>query len=555
MDWNLAYLPFIPALPFGAGLIALFTKSRSLAGGLVFSAVLVSLILSGIVAYDQQRRSDGPEAGGIISRNQPHVAIGGVYGPVSVQAVGGAISGVRLGMDGLNAGLVILTALVGALTVLASWRLPLNQAHHYFGCLGCLIGLTLLAFLAQDLLVFYVGFELTLVPLFLLVGQWGGPNRQAASTKMIIYTLSGGFLTLLGILGLAVQSGGGIEFGWEELARLAARLDEGSVSGKLALPLLFLLICAGFVVKIPLIPFHSWQPVAYAEAPTPVTAFLSAVLAKLGLYGILRVAILLMPVQAASIGVTVLVPLAVLSILYGAFCAFGARDLKSILAYGSISHLGYALLGMLSLNRVGIEGALLHMIGHGVVTAGMLFAAGMLQEREGSLLLANLGGLAARYRVLGAFMVLFALASVGVPGLAQFVGEFLCLVGYLGSAEYGQGLSVAICVLAGLFLGGWYTVTMLQRVFFGPLKSNQSSLSQLAENISSRMTLTEWCVLTPLALLTVLLGIFPQPVLKAPRTEAVYLEREVKRVDALSFTKSEGAASRGLKLALSKVQD
>jgi NADH-quinone oxidoreductase subunit M len=520
MDWNLAFLPFIPALPLAGGLVALLTRNRSLAAGLVLVATLASLGMAGAVCVDRYRlATDAEMVGTAFTAGQPHFELGSVFG-------GDKIFRLRLGIDGLNAALVLLTGLIGVLSVLASLHLNLDRAGRYFGLLGVLIGLTHLAFLAQDLLLFYVAFELTLIPLFLLVGIWGGANRQAASLKMVIYTLSGGLLTLLGILALGTQSGLGFEFGWEALARRASIATTSAVApGRIPLEVVFLLLCAGFVVKIPLVPFHSWQPLAYAEAPTPVTAFLSAVLAKLGLYGLLRVCFFLLPGQAAHIGIQVLVPLSVLSIVYGAFCAFGARDLKSLLAYGSISHLGVALLGMLSFNRVGLDGALLHMLAHGVITAGLLFTAGMLGEREGTLQFSALGGLASKHRLLAAFLVLFALASVGVPGLAQFGGEFLCLMGFLGSAEYGQGIPVALGVLAGVFLGGWYTVTMLQRVLFGPLKT------PAADKPFFGLGAVDWAILAPLALLTIILGVWPKPVLSAARVETGYLERQVHRME------------------------
>lgn len=518
MDWNLGLLPFIPALPFVAGLLALLLRSKSSAFWLVLAATLASFTLTALVARDRSMLLESPEHLGIIPTGSAHFEVGSDFGFSFSPSI-------RLGIDGLNVGLLLLTGLVGSLAIVASARLNLDRAHSYFGALGLLIGLTFLAFLAQDLLVFYIAFELTLIPLFLLVGLWGGPNRQAAAVKMVIFTLAGGLLTLLGILAVAVQNGGGVDFGWQSLASKAAAEPFASGPGKIAGSVVFLLLCAGFVVKIPLVPFHSWQPLAYLEAPTPITAFLSAVLAKLGLYGILRVSFFLMPAEAATVGVQVLVPLAVLSGLYGAFCAYGAKDLKTLLAYGSISHLGVALIGLLSFNRVGVEGALLHMLAHGVITAGLLFAAGALQSREGTLQFASLGGLAQKHRVLAAFLVLFGLASVGVPGLAQFGGEFLCLMGFLGSPQYGQGIPVALGILAGIFLGGWYTITMLQKVLFGPAKVVEP---ETVVGLAGQ----DWIVLVPLALLTFLLGLWPQPVLRASKVESFFLEREVQRAEA-----------------------
>lgn len=525
MDWNLAFLPFIPALPLAGGFLALLARNRAMAAGMVLVACLASLGLAVAVSSDWHSRASNPEfIDPVMSAGQPHFEMGAIFGGDK------SLLRLRLGLDGLNAGLVLLTGLVGALAVVASLSLKMERAHRYFGWMGILVGLTLLAFLAQDLLLFYVAFELTLIPLFLLVGNWGGPNRQAAALKMVIYTLTGGLLTLLGILAVSAQSGLGLEFGWEALARKAStQMAALDAPGKIPQGVIFLLLCAGFVVKIPLVPFHSWQPLAYNEAPTPVTAFLSAVLAKLGLYGLLRVCFFLMPGTAAQVGIQILVPLAVLSIVYGAFCAFGSKDLKSLLAYGSISHLGVALLGMLSFNRVGLEGGILHMLAHGVITAGLLFTAGMISEREGTLQFAGLGGLAAKHRLLAAFLVLFALASVGVPGLAQFGGEFLCLMGFLGSAEYGQGIPVALGVLAGVFLGGWYTVTMLQRLLFGPLKAAGG------DKTPPGLGTADWAVLVPLALLTIILGVWPKPVLKASRVETGYLERQVHRAETGSL--------------------
>ena len=412
-----------------------------------------------------------------------------------------------LAIDGLNAWLVFLTLGVGAAVVACSKSWVGEYPGAAMALLLLAIGFTLMAFLSMDMLVFYVFFELTLIPMFLLVGIWGGPDRQIAAQRMFLYTLAGGLCTLLGLLALAVPAG---DFNWTIL-----RHSDSAGEGIFSRQLIFVLLMAGFVVKTPLVPFHTWQAITYVQAPTPVTAFLSAVMAKLGLYGMLRLGVFVMPHEMQTVGAYLLGSFAVASIVYGALCAFGSRDVKSLLAYSSLSHLGYVVLGLVSLDPSGIQGAIFHMVAHGVVTAGLLLAAGMIEAYEHTLVRTDLKGLLARYPAVGGLFVFFCLASVGVPGLSQFVGEFMCLFGFFNSGVATLLGPIAVFgVMAGLFLGGWYTMTLIQESFSGAPESDELVPA----------TPRQLVVLGSLAVVVLWLGLSPQFVLETSGPEIKLLE-------------------------------
>lgn len=507
----LILLPLLPLV--GAVLCVLANRQRTVAAYLAETVMLIALALGTIVAWDHSRKIIDDSGAGDAA--EPRItAIDLKLGRLAEK---GPTVSIHLAVDGLNIWLVFLTLVVGTAVVASSSSWAGENAGVAMACLLAAISFTLLAFLSMDMLVFYVFFELTLVPVFLLVGLWGGSDRQVAAQRMFLHTLAGGLCTLLGLLVIGSTAG---DFSW-----WALKASKYSPDGLLSSSVVFLLLMAGFVVKTPLVPLHTWQAITYRQAPTPVTAFLSAVMAKLGLYGMLRLGVFVLPAEMESVGAPVLGTMAVLSIVVGALCAFGARDIKTLLAYSSLSHLGYVVLGIVSMDPAGEQGAIFHMVAHGVVTAGLLLAAGYIESSEGTLERARLRGLLGQYPLISGLFVFFSLASVGVPGLSQFVGEFLCLLGFFRSGvAFWLGPIAVAGVMAGLFLGAWYTMSLIQQSFSG------ESLNEMA---ATGTTTRQVVVLGSLAALVLWLGIAPSLVLGTSRPEIKMLERRLQSMTSV----------------------
>lgn len=506
----------LPLLPLVGAVGCLFLgRQRAVAAYWAETVMLVALALGTLMAFDNSRKA--AHYPGSVAAGESRVT--GIDMKLGRLAGKGPSVSLHLACDGLNTWLVFLTLVVGTGVVATSGSWTGENTGAAMACILCAIAFTLLAFMSMDMLLFYVFFELTLVPVFFLIGLWGGPDRVMAAQRMFLHTLAGGLCTLLGLLALGSQAG---DFSWDAIRAIPYKDD-----GLLNPPVVFLLLMAGFVVKTPLVPLHTWQAITYRQAPTSVTAFLSAVMAKLGLYGMLRLGVFAMPAEMEEVGAPVLGTMAVLSIVIGALCAFGARDLKTLLAYSSLSHLGYVVLGIVSLDPAGEQGAIFHMVGHGVVTAGLLLAAGFIESAEGTLERPALGGLLGRYPAISGWFVFFSLAAVGVPGLSQFVGEFLCLLGFFRSGVAGWlGAAAMAGVMAGLFLGAWYTMTLIQQSFSG-------ESGEVTKPVGA--TIRQWTVLGALAAIVVWLGVAPSLVLETSGPEIRMLERRLKseaRVEA-----------------------
>jgi NADH-quinone oxidoreductase subunit M len=436
-----------------------------------------------------------------------------------------------VGLDGLNVWLVVLTALLMVSSVLVSWTAIEDRANEYYAWLLALGTAMLGVFLSFDVILFYVFFELTLVPLFFLIGIWGGPQRQHAARKFFIYTLTGSLITLLGVLGIVLlcydrtggATSGELTFSIPRLVQLVREVQENTVGNpdRAAAWLrvqrwIFLALFAGFAIKVPLVPLHTWLPLAHVEAPTAGSVLLAGVLLKIGAYGFLRLALPLTPDAAVTLGTPLIGTLAVIGIIYGAFCSLAQDDIKKLVAYSSVSHLGFCMLGMFSLNEPGLTGSLLQMINHGLSTGALFLLVGMLYERYHTRKMADYGGIAARLRVLAFFMVFIVLTSIGLPGLNGFVGEVLVLMG----AYDMQWLRVETPLLAwfaasGIILGAWYLLTMLRRVFFGPVKEPVHEGHGPVGDLHPR----ELAALVPIAAACLFLGVYPQPVLDAVRPD------------------------------------
>jgi NADH-quinone oxidoreductase subunit M len=421
-----------------------------------------------------------------------------------------------LGLDGLNVWLVVLTAVLMVAAVLISWDSITDRVNEYYGWLMALGAAMLGVFVSFDIILFYIFFELTLVPLFFLIGIWGGPERRYAARKFFIYTLAGSLITLLGLVAVVVvvyQQTGSHRLTFsipelvEQVSRLSATADAETRAfwGRVQF-WVFIAMMVGFAVKVPLFPVHTWLPLAHTEAPTAGSVLLAGVLLKLGTYGFMRLSLPLAPEAAYSVGVPLIGVLSVIAISYGAFCARAQDDIKKLVAYSSVSHLGFCTLGLFALNAAGLTGGLLQMLNHGLSTGALFLLVGMLYERYHTRQMGDYSGMASRLGWLSAAFVFVCLSSVGLPGLNGFVGEALIFFGMFDEAP-----ALAILGTAGIILGAWYLMTMLRLVFFGALKEPEHEGPAHVEDLSAR----EVATLAPILVFCLLLGVYPQPVINS----------------------------------------
>jgi len=436
-----------------------------------------------------------------------------------------------IGLDGLNIWLVALTSLMLVPVILLSWESIQEKAGNFYAWLFALQACVVGVFLSFDIVLFYVFFELTLIPLFFLISSWGkGANRREAARKLFLFTLFGGLITLLGI-GAAVmviyQKTEELTFSIPRLAELMQvelhRDDEASrVFWKDKQVYIFLAIAVGFAVKIPLIPLHSWLPGAYSEAPMGVTVLLSALLAKMGTFGLLRICLPLAPDGTLAVGLSVVGTLAAIGIVYGAFCAYAQPDFKKLVAYSSVSHLGFCVLALMAFNTQGMAGGLLHMVNHGLATGALFLLVGCLLQRYTSGQIADYSGLWKKLPVFTFFMMVICLASIGLPGLNNFVSEILMLSSLFDLRNsHATGITLAIVASSGILLSAWYTLTMVQRVFFNELKEPLPSKPGEVHDLNGR----ELSMIAPLAALCLFIGCCPQPLIEPMKRDVETLDR------------------------------
>jgi len=382
----------------------------------------------------------------------------------------------NLGLDGLSVWLFGLSAMLMITAVLISWDAIDDRPAAFYGLLLLLETGMLGVFAARDIILFYVFFEFTLIPLFFLIGIWGSEDRRYASIKFFLFTLAGSLLTFLGLLTIVLwnfnHSEGAMTF---SIPALVNGLAAHPLDTRLQL-VVFLALFAGFAIKVPLFPLHTWLPLAHVQAPTAGSVILAGILLKIGTYGFLRFSIPMLP-DATAMCVPWLLGLSTAGIIYGALVALAQTDIKKLIAYSSVSHLGYCMLGLFALNHAGIEGSVLQMINHGLSTGGLFAIVGMIYERYHTREIKALGGLCRRLPIITFFMVLFTFSSIGLPGLNGFAGEFLILQGMFQRAFTGapaqwafEFKAFAVLAVFGVVLGAWYMLWLVERVFFGPLK-------------------------------------------------------------------------------------
>ncbi|MBI3313423.1 MAG: NADH-quinone oxidoreductase subunit M [Candidatus Omnitrophica bacterium] len=395
-----------------------------------------------------------------------------------------------LGVDGISLPMVTLTALISFLACIASFGIKERQKEYYFLYLLLETGM-MGTFMALDLFLFYIFWEVVLVPMYFLIGIWGGPRKEYAAIKFFLYTLAGSLFMLLGILALYFNSDPHT-FNIVELASKSWALGFQKI--------VFLAFFLGFAIKVPVFPFHTWLPDAHVEAPTPISVILAAILLKMGTYGFFRFSYPMFP-EAAQWFRPAMAILAIIGIIYGGFVALAQTDFKKMVAYSSVSHMGFILLGLAALTPNAMNGALLQMFNHGTITGGLFLLVGVLYDRAHTRDMNAFGGLGAEMPVYAGLLTFFSMASLGLPGLSGFISEFMVL---LGSYQYSKLFTALSCI--GIILAAAYLLYMIQRVLLGPL--NPKWKDHLAE-INGREIFT----LVPLGLLILAIGVYPKAIL------------------------------------------
>ncbi len=504
----LTVLIFLPAL--GSGFLFLWRRDER--QHIQMTALGVSLI-SGVVAIvvglGCLGASDGGPGGFRLESQTRWIGAGG---DVSAE-LGGLEISYHIGVDGISIWLVLLTALLSPIVIASSFSAISRQVREYYFLLLLLqTGMTGV-FCALDLLLFYVFFEFTLIPLYLIIGIWGGPDKRRAANKFFIYTVAGSVLTFAGILFTAyyayVHSHADVlTF---DLPKLYAVVPTFPAAVQWWL---FLGLFAGFAIKVPLFPFHTWLPLAHTEAPTAGSVVLAGVLLKLGTYGFLRLSVPLLPDATAALAPMMAV-LAVVGIIYGALVAWAQSDVKKLVAYSSVSHLGFCVLGMFSLKMAGVSGSVLYMVNHGLSTGALFLIIGMVYERYHTRELDQLGGLARPMPKMAFFMVCFTLSSIALPGLNGFVGEFLVLLGTAVSPTTDDGLpagplgmAYVVPAAAGIVLSAVYMLSMCRRLLFGPVTEPPHTPDRSA-GLPGDLNRREVAILVPLLLACVWIGVWP----------------------------------------------
>ena len=402
--------------------------------------------------------------------------------------------GYYLGIDGISLLLVLLTTFLTPIALLSAWHAIEDRAKEFVITMLVLETGMLGVFVSLDLFLFFVFWESMLIPMYFVIGVWGGANRIYAAIKFVLYTMAGSALMLVAILALYYQHGTATGVFTFDLTVLARYVLEPGLSQNL----MFLAFALAFAIKVPLFPFHTWLPDAHVEAPTAGSVILAGVLLKMGTYGFLRFCLPLFPDASIAFGPLVFA-LAVFGIVYGAWVSTVQPDLKKLVAYSSVSHLGFVMLGLFTLNQQGMVGGVIQMINHGLSTGALFLMVGMIYERRHTRLIADFGGL---WKVIPAFSALFllvSLSSLGLPGLNGFVGEFLILVG-----AFQVDRLLAAIATTGIIFAAVYMLWMYQRVIFGEVRHEANR--HLAD-----LSLREWVVLLPVVLFIVWIGVYPAP--------------------------------------------
>ena len=504
-DWSnlLRIAIFLPSV--GALVIALFGPRRAaaeqgFARWVALATSLITLVLTVLLI------GKFPVGADVFADSQTELWFGDTGGAVNICF--------SLGLDGLSLWLFGLTSLLTILAIAVSWKAIDQYCRAYYAMLLVLQTGMLGVFCARDIIFFYVFFEATLIPLFFLIGIWGSSERRYAAIKFFLFTLAGSVLTFLGLLAI-------VWWNYEQSALMTFSIPDlaiGLVKHPMPVPLqllVFVALFAGFAIKVPLFPLHTWLPLAHVEAPTAGSVLLAGVLLKIGTYGFVRLSLPLLP-DAAVICMPWMLGLSAAGIIYGALVALAQSDIKRLIAYSSVSHMGFCMLGIFAINRTGIEGGVLQMINHGLSTGGLFALVGMLYERYHTREIKDYSGMARRLPILSFFMLIMTLSSIGLPGMNGFAGELLVLVGMFQRA-WAQAVIgpvivyrvISVLAVFGVVLGAWYMLWLFQRVFFGPLREPQVEHHGEAEEPIQDLSSREIASLIPVVVLIFWIGLQP----------------------------------------------
>lgn len=492
--------------------------ARQIALVIVVATLGMSLILA--LGFDPARV--GPQFAHVANPTAAASGFSAEYGTRWVDLGQGPGIRFALGLDGVSLALFVLTSVLMLPSVFASWESIQERAPVHYALMLVLQTGLLGLFAALDVVLFYIFFEFTLIPLFFLIGLYGGPERRKASVTFFLFTLAGSLLTLLGVITLVVvhaqhSADHVLTFSIPQLTDglrglpWAAWSREATTAWTSPQALIFLLLFAGFAIKVPLFPFHTWLPLAHVEAPTAGSILLAGVLLKVGGYGFLRFNLGMTP-HGAEYFVPLLSTLSVAGIIYGALTALAQTDVKRLVAYSSVSHMGFVTLGLFTLSDIGLDGATIQMINHGLTTGALFACVGIIYERFHTREMTQIGGLWARLPLLAFFLILASLGSAAVPGLNGFVGEFPILL-----AQFARDPFFAVLACVGMVLGAYYLLLMLQRVLFGPLKEpgHHDDDGHHTHAGNSHVRPIGWheiAGLAPLMALIVLIGVYPRPI-------------------------------------------
>ncbi len=482
---NLPILSLLIFSPLIGVLFILFCgrKSHTMIRNIAMASSLGTLVISCVILYTFKSHTSLMQ----FEENVPWIAQWGVN--------------YHLGLDGISVLLVFLTALLTPICILSSWNYISKRVKEFHIFFLMLETAMLGAFLALDLVLFYVFWEAMLIPMYFIIGVWGGPRRIYAAIKFFLFTFVGSVFMLLAIMTLY--------FIHKDITGVAS-FDLMEISKIIVAPHLQMWLFAAFglafAIKVPMFPFHTWLPDAHVEAPTPGSVILAGVLLKMGTYGFMRFAMPLFP-YAVMEYMPYISALAVIGIIYGALVAMVQPDMKKLVAYSSVSHLGFVMLGLFALNAQGVQGALLQMINHGFSTGALFLIVGMLYERRHTRMIADYGGIAKVTPMLFVFFLVVTLSSIGLPGLNGFVGEVLIMVGAWSNQFMDRSIYFTIAAATGVILAAIYMLWMFQRVMYGPVKNEKN---QNLEDLSPR----EIAVLAPMILFIVWIGVYSQPFMK-----------------------------------------
>lgn len=436
----------------------------------------------------------------------------------------------HVGVDGLSVWLVVLTTFIMPIAVLSTWRAVEKRATAFYIFLLLLESAMLGVFVSLDLLVFYLFFEASLVPMFFLIGIWGGNNRIYAAVKFFVYTALGSLLMLVAIIGLYYLQAKTSGVGSFDYVTLLSSMK----SGALPIPpntgtLLFWAFALAFMIKVPVFPFHTWLPDAHTEAPTAGSVILAAVMLKMGTYGLMRFNFGLFPDQSREFA-AIFIVLAVIGIIYGALVAMVQPDVKRLVAYSSVAHMGFVILGMFSFTETGMQGALYQMLNHGVATGALFLLVGFIYERRHTRAISDFGGIANVMPIYATIFVITTMASIGLPFLNGFVGEFLTMLGMWTShaldnvSLLGWNWNYVATMFAGtgVIFAAVYLLWMVQRVFFGKVtNANNKTLKDLSWR--------EIGLIAPLVFLMVFMGVYPSPFLNRSKESVVSIEQRLNK--------------------------